>query len=145
MKNSRWFIFALRLIIGGIFIYAAVDKIIHPEAFARIIHNYRLLPPSLINLLAIFMPWIEFIAGICLIIGFKYKGANLLIIGMLLVFIAALAISHARGININCGCFSTASSVKSDLLARIIEDILMAIGCIVIGLSKDRHRKILSI
>jgi putative oxidoreductase len=139
MRINRWFILAIRIIIGGIFIYASIDKIVHPEAFARIIHFYRLLPPSLINIMAIFTPWIEIVTGICLIVGFKYKGANLIILGMLIMFIGALTISYIRGININCGCFSTASTVKSDLVLRIIEDILMVAGCILIGLTKRRR------
>lgn len=138
MNLNKWVILAIRIIVGGIFIYASIDKIIHPDAFARIIHNYRLFAPSLINIFAIIIPWIEFISGVLLIIGWKYKAANLIIGGMLAAFIIALAISYARGININCGCFSTAASTKSDLLARILEDVLMVAGCIIIGFARKR-------
>jgi uncharacterized membrane protein YphA (DoxX/SURF4 family) len=139
MNLNKWFVLAVRIAIGGIFIYASIDKIIHPESFARIIHNYRLFPPSLINTFAIVIPWIELITGVFLIIGFKYKGANLIIFGMLLAFIVALTISYIRGININCGCFSTASTAKSNLLVRIIEDVFMAIGCLIIGFVNKRR------
>jgi len=136
MPRTRddWLIFCIRLIIGGFFIYASVDKIFNPDAFAKIIHNYRILPPELINLLAIILPWIELVTGISLIIGFKYQGANMLILAMLIVFIAALIASYARGLNINCGCFSASSTIKSNLLWRIIEDVLMVIGCVLIAL-----------
>ncbi|MCP4583411.1 MAG: DoxX family membrane protein [candidate division Zixibacteria bacterium] len=132
--GGDWFIFIVRLAVGGFFVWASVDKIMHPEAFAKIIHNYRILPPEYINLLAIVLPWIEIVAGVCLMVGYKYRGANLLILGMLVVFIVALAASYARGLNINCGCFSTATSVKSNLLWRIVEDILMAAGCVLVFL-----------
>jgi uncharacterized membrane protein YphA (DoxX/SURF4 family) len=139
MNLNKWFVLAVRIVIGGIFIYASIDKIINPESFTRIIHNYRLFPPSLINIIAIVTPWIELVSGVFLIIGFKYKGANLIIFGMLIAFIIALTISYARGININCGCFTTSSTAKSNLLVRIIEDASMAIGCLLIGFRKKRH------
>jgi uncharacterized membrane protein YphA (DoxX/SURF4 family) len=139
MRLNKWFVLAIRVVLGAIFIYASIDKIIHPDAFARIIHNYRLFPPAIINIIAIITPWIEILAGTLLIIGWKYRAANLIIFGMLVAFIIALSISYARGININCGCFSTAATTKSDLLIRIIEDILMAIGCVLIGFVGKRR------
>lgn len=127
-----WTVFIIRLIVGGFFVYASIDKILNPDQFAKVIHNYRLLPPAYINLMAIFSPWFEFTAGAGLIIGFKYRGANLLILGMLVVFIVALVSAYARGLNINCGCFSTSNTLKSDLLWRAIEDIFLIAGCLLI-------------
>jgi uncharacterized membrane protein YphA (DoxX/SURF4 family) len=141
MNLNKWVVLAIRIVIGGIFIYASINKILNPDAFARIIHNYRLFPPSLINIIAIVIPWIEIISGALLIIGWKYKAANLIIGGMLATFIIALAISYIRGININCGCFSTTASTKSDLLMRIFEDVLMVIGCLIIGFAGKRQDK----
>jgi uncharacterized membrane protein YphA (DoxX/SURF4 family) len=133
-SKSDWFFFIIRLIIGIFFIYASLGKIFDPEGFARAIHNYRLMPPGFINILAIFIPWLELIAGLGMITGFKYRGANLIIFAMLIVFTIAMISAYARGLNINCGCFSTSSTAESDLLARIIEDILLIIGCLLIML-----------
>ena len=135
--GSDWFIFLIRLVVGGFFIYASIDKIINPDAFAKSIHNYRMLQPVFINIMAIFMPWLEFIAGVCLITGIRYRGANILIMGMLVVFIIALGSAYNRGLNINCGCFSTSDTAKSNLVMRLVEDVLMLIGCFII-MFKDR-------
>ncbi|MEE9555280.1 MAG: MauE/DoxX family redox-associated membrane protein [candidate division Zixibacteria bacterium] len=114
-----------RIILGALFVYAAIDKIIHPLAFAQLIHHYRITPPELINYIAIAMPWIEFFTGVLLIIGYKAKGSNLLIGAMLIFFIVLLTVTATRGINVSCGCFSTSTAVKSNLVIRIIEDIGM--------------------
>jgi len=37
-----------RLILGGLFIYASLDKIAQPAQFARAIESYQLLPLSLL-------------------------------------------------------------------------------------------------
>ena len=140
--RGRWAIFFIRFAIGTIFIYASIDKILHLETFANIIHNYRLLPPYLINLMAVILPWVEMVTGICLIVGYKYRGASFIILSMLMVFILALSINYAKGININCGCFSTSSSTRSNLLWGIIEDVILASGCLIILLnSKLRKQK----
>ncbi len=116
-----------RIILGALFVYASLDKIIHPLAFAQVIHHYRIAPPDLINYIAVIMPWMEFIAGAVLIIGCKARGANLLIGAMLIFFAIILSITALRGINVSCGCFSTSTAVKSNLVVRIIEDLGMLI------------------
>lgn len=129
VRNNRTILVTiLCLVVGGVFIYASIDKIINPDAFARIIHNYRILPPQAINALAIILPWLELVTGICLMLGFKYRSANFLIFTMTIVFIIALGSAYLRGINLNCGCFSTASATKSNMLARIFEDLLIIIA-----------------
>ena len=130
--TAEWIILVIRLVVGGIFVYASIDKIFNPDQFAKIIHNYRILPPDLINVMAIVTPWFEFTAGVCMITGFKYRGASLIIAVMLAIFTVAMSSAYIRGLNINCGCFSTSSFSESDLLARAIEDILLLIGSIII-------------
>ena len=76
-----------RLILGGVFIYASIDKILNPGDFAKIISNYHVLPFGLENLLAITLPWLELFAGICLIIGVFIDGATVLVVLMNIVFI----------------------------------------------------------
>ena len=51
-----------RLILGGVFIYASIDKILNPGDFAKIISNYHVLPFGLENLLAITLPWVELLS-----------------------------------------------------------------------------------
>ncbi len=116
-----------RIILGALFIYASIDKIIHPLAFAQVIHHYRITPPELINYIAIAMPWLELFTGLLLLIGCKVKGSNLIIGAMLIFFIILLSVTAIRGINVSCGCFTTSTAVKSNLIIRIIEDIGMMI------------------
>ncbi len=134
-------VFISRLILGGLFIFASYDKIFNPVPFAQIIHNYRLVGPSLINIPAVILPWIEFLAGALLIIGYRVRGSDLVIGGMLIMYIGMLAITASRGINISCGCFSTAAAVKSDLILRIIEDVGMLLVSLHILLFYKARRK----
>nr|MEE4266780.1 MauE/DoxX family redox-associated membrane protein [Candidatus Krumholzibacteria bacterium] len=80
-----------RLVVGGTFIYASLDKLAHPEAFAQAIHNYRMVPYSLLHVMAHLLPVLEIIVGVLLVVGFWQRGAALLTAGMNVVFIAAIA------------------------------------------------------
>jgi uncharacterized membrane protein YphA (DoxX/SURF4 family) len=120
-------LFISRLILGAIFIYASFDKALNPLAFAKVIWNYRVTPPGLINIAAVILPWIELLAGVLLVFGFKVRGANLIINGLLVFYIVLFMVTAIRGINVACGCFTTSTTAKSNLILRIIEDIGMLI------------------
>lgn len=104
----RFFYHGARLILGVIFIYASYDKILHPKAFAEVVYNYQILPDKFINLTAIFLPWIEIMIGVFLIVGFWMPGTVIWCNVLLIIYIGALSYNLARGLDVNCGCFSTA-------------------------------------
>jgi hypothetical protein len=112
-NDLRWGVRAARMILAGIFIYASIDKIAHPAAFANDIYNYQILPDALINLTALVLPWLELFLGLCLLAGFYLPGAVLTVNGLLIAFLAALIFNLARGIDISCGCFSTGSDAPA--------------------------------
>ena len=97
----------LRGFLGGVFIYASIGKILHPELFAETISNYQILPDQFVNLVAIILPWLELTAGTCLVIGIWLPGALFIINLLLMVFFGALLSAFVRGLNIECGCFNT--------------------------------------
>jgi uncharacterized membrane protein YphA (DoxX/SURF4 family) len=98
---------ALRVLLGGFFVYASLDKIASPGAFAKIVYQWQVLGPVLSNLVAVVLPWVELVAGVALIVGFWKREAALVIALMLVVFLGAAASVMARGIDVeNCGCTS---------------------------------------
>jgi uncharacterized membrane protein YphA (DoxX/SURF4 family) len=120
---KRSLFFWLRLIMGAIFITAAADKIFDPAAFAKVIFNYQLLPDSLINVAAIVLPWLEFILGLALMTGLWLPGAVVLVNVLLVAFLGALVFNLARGLDIHCGCFSTAATGEPATLWYLFRDI----------------------
>jgi uncharacterized membrane protein YphA (DoxX/SURF4 family) len=120
----------LRLILAGVFGYAAVPKILDPAGFAKSIHNYQMLPDAMINPLAIYLPWLELLAAVALVvIPSLRRGARLLIALMLVVFIVAIGSAMARGINIDCGCFSTTGGgMKAGVPHLLLDAALLVIA-----------------
>jgi len=99
----------VRLLLGLLFIYASLDKIADPPAFARIVYQWQTLGPVPSNLVAVTLPWIELLAGLVLLVGAWKREAAAVVAVMLIVFIAAAVWVLARGIDVdNCGCASVA-------------------------------------
>ena len=145
LKN-KYIQLLFRYILGAVFIYASLDKILMPGNFSDLIDNYHVTPIQINNLIALFLPWIELLIGIGLITGILLEGSILLVIGLLFLFIIILSQAVARGIDTHCGCFKTIESTdnldyKALLLRRIFEDVIflgMAISLKFNFKTKDR-------
>lgn len=134
--RSRWVSIVVRVALGALFIYSAWPKIADPPAFAQMLSNYRLLPGALVNPAALVLPWLEMVAGVCLVAGIMRRGAALWIAVLLVVFMGALAINIARDVAVDCGCFSVTASQKShaELIASMKLDILRDLGMMLMAL-----------
>jgi uncharacterized membrane protein YphA (DoxX/SURF4 family) len=111
-----------RVLVGLVFIYASIDKLANPAYFAGTIQNYQILPDSLINLVAIILPWLELICGILLISGLWHQSAAILISTLIIIFILAIGSVILRGLDIQCGCFGSGSAAN---FGRIVEDLFL--------------------
>lgn len=110
-KQDGLLVLVARLILGTVFIYASMDKIAHPEAFAEVVHNYQILPDALVNLTAIVLPWLELVTGAFLVIGLFREGTVSIVTLLLTLFFGAVIFNLARGLDIHCGCFHTSTQL----------------------------------
>lgn len=120
MIKNRVVLSAFCLIVGGVFIWAAVLKIRDPLGFAQSIVNYKVVRNSIAVWVAIVLPWLELAAGVFLIAGLWRRTSALLLSLMLAGFIVLIAITMLRGIDVDCGCFGSLSR-KADL-GLILQD-----------------------
>src|ERR1700722_10747340 len=90
---NRWIVLILRLILGGVFIYAGIVKILSPQSFADNIADFQLLPNVLNNLFALSLPVFEVIVGLMLIIGLRLRVASFSV--LILSFVFAVALTSA--------------------------------------------------
>lgn len=122
----------LRIILGGLFIYASLDSLWRPALFAKAIYNYHLLPDMLLHPAAILLPWVEMITGIMLIGNIFPRTSAAIQVMLLFVFTIAVTIAVARGLDINCGCFSLDENGTRTTIWKIGENVLLMILAIVV-------------
>jgi len=125
----RWLGFLCRLALGGVFLFASWDKILHPEAFAKAVDHYHLVPYSLLHPFTHGLPILEAVVGLGLVLGIGRRGAALLAVLLDIMFMAAITSALMRGLDISCGCFHTdgGHAVGLSLLARDAVFLLLAL------------------
>lgn len=116
----------LRWLLGLTFVYSSLHKIAAPADFAKIVYGYLLFPDAAINLIAIVVPYLELVTGIALLIGVYPRSAVLIILFMLAGFMIAISINLIRGVEFDCGCFSTTGDNRSSSFWQtLMPDILL--------------------
>ena len=138
MQNDYLSLLA-RMFIGGIFIYASIDKISNPSDFARIVYNYHLAPGDLVNLVAIILPWLELICGISVVLGLYKEGGIAIISFLTIVFTVAIGINVIRGVDLECGCFTVSSKARENALSLLFRDIGLLALCIYAWLNRSKR------
>lgn len=139
-KLHRRIIFISQILLGGIFVVAALGKFENIKLFAQTIKDYRLVPTVAALPLSIALPIIELIFGVTLILNFYPRLSALVLSGLLVIFILTFFINMVRGINVDCGCFSNLIAQKeinkSSNWLYIVRDLVFLIPGVVILLNK---------
>lgn len=112
-----------RLILGGIFVYAGVAKIILPNmhlwpmfvlrfsiatnltTFAQQVESYKILSAGASNFVAHTLPFTEIVLGLLLLIGWRLRIWATLVTLILLGFLGAVTRAYLLHMQIDCGCF----------------------------------------
>jgi putative oxidoreductase len=128
---ARWYM-------GGLFLLASWHKIAVPHDFALDVATYGLLPLGLVNLAAVVLPWVEAVAGLMLLVGLRVRAGALLVAGMMLVFLVALALALAKGLDMSCGCFASQGAESDPINALTLVRDFAWLGLSVLVLVADR-------
>jgi putative oxidoreductase len=97
--------FMLRLLFGGLFLFSGALKAIDPGEFLLNIRSFQMLEDPWAAMLAVGLPWLEIFGGAALVLGSLVRGALLVFITSIIVFVVALAQAWSRGLDVTCGCF----------------------------------------
>lgn len=120
----------LRIVVGGLFIWAGLVKLIHPDRFAEQVMAYEILPWGLVNIWAVWLLCLEILLGVFVIGGIWLRTCSILLIGLLVLFIIAISSALARGISLHCGCFSVATTGPPRTWASLWQEGLILLGCL---------------
>lgn len=104
--------FICRVLIGGVFLVAGIAKIADPVRFLFTLREFRLFPEAFFApFLAIYLPWLEFILGLFLVLGLLHRTSSLMLACLNGMFTVAILSVIMRGMEIDCGCFGLLADV----------------------------------
>ncbi|MBE0577778.1 MAG: DoxX family membrane protein [Desulfuromonadales bacterium] len=124
---KRFFYHLARLTLALVFVYAGAVKMQDVVAFAGHVAAYQLLPYAMNYLVAATLPYVEFLAGVMLLLNARVRPALLVIGAMTLVFMAALVSVLLRGLAIDCGCFDPGGGQDVTAGVALLRDIALMV------------------
>jgi putative oxidoreductase len=117
----------VRVLLGVIFLWAATSKISNPTQFLAALYAYDLhLPRTILQAVAVVLPWLELISGLLLIVNQWTESALICIFGMTLVFLLVSCQAWIRHLDISCGCFNLqilGLDQRTSRFAHVIESV----------------------
>jgi uncharacterized membrane protein YphA (DoxX/SURF4 family) len=133
----------VRLSLGVLFLYSSLHKIREPYSFLSSVYSFQLVGPGLGVWIAVCLPWLELMLGLCLMVGLCVGGALLGCLLLLVTFTLAQGSALSRDLPIVCGCFGGSSETVSYLtFARTVLLFLVALAGFAVlmpGRSPDRR------
>jgi len=131
-----------RFIMGGIFLVSGLAKISDPGRFILTLREFRLFPEVVVPFTAVWLPWLEFLLGLCLIVGILQRTSALMLACLNALFAAAIVSVISRGIDVDCGCFGMIADMlglpdMADMKAVIRDAVFIGL-CMFIFASKSK-------
>lgn len=97
---------AARFGLSVVFLVAGLSKLSAPKRFVGVVRDFELLPGRLVTPLATWLPRLEILCAILLVLGAWQQAAPAVVASMLVLFSGAVAVNLLRGRRIDCGCLT---------------------------------------
>lgn len=142
--ENKMLILGARVVVGSLFLFSSIEKAFDPQAFALLIDNYKILPPSINLLVATLLPWLELVCGLAIIFGTSFRGASLLVGLMTTVFTFAVISGIMRDLDISCGCFTLDPEASRIGWQKVAENVGLIVLCTFLVYSRRNGPAIVS-
>jgi uncharacterized membrane protein YphA (DoxX/SURF4 family) len=101
----QWMLLFARFLYGLYFLVSGISKWVYLEPFQNAVLAYQLLPRALAIFFASYIPWLEVLLGLCILVGLCTRKAIAASFCLLGLFTAAVFWMLLQGRPIDCGCF----------------------------------------
>jgi putative oxidoreductase len=129
-----------RLLAGGVFVFAGVQKLLDPAAFAQDIANYQAFPHWTWNLAAAIVPVAEILAGLAVLTGFWRRAGAVVLGSMTVAFLGLILSVIVRDIDLDCGCFGEATEARAVGWPMFLQDLGLLLAIVAAYLPPERPR-----
>jgi uncharacterized membrane protein YphA (DoxX/SURF4 family) len=112
-RNQRWLGTLARLALATVWLVAGVLKLGDLAGSGRAVAAYRLLPPEMARAAGAALPFVELALGVLLLLGLATRLVAAVSAVLLAVYVGGIASVWARGLSIDCGCFSSGGQLAT--------------------------------
>ena len=137
-KNYKILFFA-RLFLGLVFAYSGFTKLMDPvENFQGGMAAYEIIPYAIIPFLAHIIPWIEFLFGTFLVVGYLPRISALVLAAMSWSFVLLILATRIMigTLPADCGCFGEGSFIHLGPMQVFVMDVFNTFVGICLALRK---------
>ncbi|MCG8604694.1 DoxX family membrane protein, partial [bacterium] len=114
-----WLTWLFRLALGGIFLVSGIAKVADADSFAQTLRGLDLLQSFLIPPIVLFLPIVEIVFGLMLVVGFYIRRVSYAILGLLALFTTVILVQILKGNAIACNCFGPIWDSQTDITALL--------------------------
>jgi uncharacterized membrane protein YphA (DoxX/SURF4 family) len=141
-----WISTAARIALAAVFLVAGATKVGDLAASARAVNAYRLMPFEAAKVVGAVLPFVEIALGLLLLAGIAVRLSAAIAAVLLVIFIVGIVSAWARGLRIDCGCFSAGGDLGAGQSPTYAREILRDVGFLVLaGILLLRPRTRLSV
>jgi uncharacterized membrane protein YphA (DoxX/SURF4 family) len=123
-----WISTVARLGLAAVFLVAGGLKVTDLAASGRAVNAYKLMSYDTAKLVGAVQPFLEIALGLLLLIGLAVRLSAAIAAVLLVIFIAGIVSAWARGLQIDCGCFSKGGELTGGRTAEYGVDLLRDVG-----------------
>jgi uncharacterized membrane protein YphA (DoxX/SURF4 family) len=128
-----WISTAARLGLAAVFLVAGATKVGDLAGSARAVNAYRLLPFEAAKIVGAALPFVEITLGLLLLAGIAVRLSAGIAAALLVIFIAGIVSAWARGLRIDCGCFSAGGDLGAGQVPTYGREILRDLGFLLLA------------
>src|SRR3954466_14165062 len=138
-----WVSTVARAGLAAVFLTAGLLKVDDLAASGRAVNAYRLMDYDTAKVIGAVQPFLEIALGLLLLAGLGVRLSAAIAALLLAVFIAGIISAWARGLQIDCGCFSKGGDLTGRRTAEYGREVLRDVGFLILAgilLVKPRTR-----
>jgi uncharacterized membrane protein YphA (DoxX/SURF4 family) len=132
-RVRAWLGTLARLGLGSAFLAAGALKIGDLAASGRAVAAYHLMPYDVAAAVGAAQPFVEIALGALLVLGLATRFSAIIASLLIAAFLIGIGSAWARGLRIDCGCFSRGGDLTGDQRPRYISDILRDIALLLVA------------
>src|SRR5919112_2443104 len=128
-----WISTAARLGLAAVWLVAGGLKVGDLAASGRAVNAYQLFPYEVAKVVGAVQPFLEIALGLLLLAGLAVRLSAGISAVLLLIFIGGIVSAWARGLQIDCGCFSSGGDLAGGQNPQYAWELARDVGFLVLA------------